>query len=147
MQQANNNGMIKPSVILGVTESDAHVVANHLIAFLLKEKGFDVINLGACTSVAEFTQAYQDYPESIAMIIGSMNGHAYEDLDGLADKKQMGQIKCPVILGGNLSVGSQKSPQQRQRFYSRGVDYLLENAMELPPLLSELASGKMAATA
>ncbi|MYR02123.1 methylaspartate mutase, partial [Streptomyces sp. SID6139] len=37
--------------------SDSHAVANQLIAHGLRAQGFDVVNLGTCTPVAEFAAA------------------------------------------------------------------------------------------
>src|SRR5690349_17753178 len=102
------NTLSSKKVILGVAASDSHVVANHLIAYMLRQKGLQVVNLGACTTVSEFSQAAQENPDAIAMLIGSLNGHAFEDLRDLNEAKTLGQIHCPVILGGNLSVGCEK---------------------------------------
>lgn len=123
-------------VILGVAASDSHVVANQLIAHSLRAKGFDVVNLGACTPVDEFASACADHPDAEAVLIGSLNGHAADDLRELPDAKRSGRIHCPVILGGNLSVGGQEGI--RQRLYALGVDHILDDPADLPALLDEL---------
>ena len=64
-------------IILGVAESDAHAVANHLIAMHLREHGFDVLNLGVCTPLADFAAAHLAHPETNAVVIGSLNGKDY----------------------------------------------------------------------
>ncbi|GGK22237.1 methylaspartate mutase [Pilimelia terevasa] len=124
-------------VILGVTASDAHAVANHLIAHALRGHGFTVVNLGTCTPVSEFAAACAAHPAAEAVIIGSVNGHALEDLRDLRDAKATGAIGCPVILGGNLSVGSTKDEGVHSRLYDLGVDRILEDPAELPGLLDE----------
>lgn len=126
------------TVILGVAASDAHVVANKLIEGFLSERGFDVVNLGVNTSIAEFCDAYAAHPDAEAVIIGSLNGHAYEDLRGLAEARSGGRLGCPVILGGNLSVGSRKARSSLERLYHAGVDYILGQPEEIPPLLNRL---------
>lgn len=125
-------------VILGVAASDAHVVANHLIAYQLRAQGYEVINLGACTPVEEFASAGRAHPDAIAMLIGSLNGHAYEDLKELKSAKHSGAIGCPVIVGGNLSVGSEKKESDVTRLYGIGVDHVLSYPSEILPLLREL---------
>ncbi|MFB7330322.1 methylaspartate mutase [Streptomyces adustus] len=125
-------------VILGVAASDSHAVANHLIAFFLRGLGFDVVNLGTCTPVEEFAEACARHPEAEAVIIGSLNGHVHEDLRGLDRAKQSGRITCPVIVGGNLSVGSHKDGSSHDRLYAAGVDHILGDPSELPGLLAEL---------
>jgi len=129
---------MKRKVILGVTASDAHVVGNHLIAFWLREKGFEVVNLGACTPVTEFAEAARNHPDAEALLIGSLNGHAAADLQGLAEAKTSGDIRCPVVIGGNLSVGADKKESDLRRFFSLGVDHVLPSHQELVPLLNRL---------
>lgn len=129
-----------PTVILGVAASDSHVVANHLIAYSLRARGFRVINLGPCTSVAEFAAAYANHPETEAIIVGSLNGHAYEDLQELPAYRARGLLDCPVILGGNLSVGSRKDTDEIRQFYDLGVKVVLSDPELLPAVLDELRS-------
>lgn len=125
-------------VILGVAESDAHAVANQLIAHLLRASGFTVVNLGVCTPLADFAAACSRHPEAEAVIIGSLNGHAMQDLEGLPDFRRSGAISCPVIVGGNLSVGSHKGADLGDRLRRRGVDHIADDISELLPLLDTL---------
>ncbi|MET9834568.1 cobalamin-dependent protein [Streptomyces sp. NPDC006385] len=126
------------TVILGVAASDSHAVANHLIAYSLRGVGFDVVNLGTCTPVEEFATACGEHPDAEAVIIGSLNGHVHEDLRGLAEAKNSGRIACPVIVGGNLSVGSHKDASDHERLYALGVDHILADPAQLPALLDLL---------
>ena len=73
------------------------------------------------------------------MIIGSLNGHAYEDLRDLPAAKASGAIACPVIIGGNLSVGSRKNPHIYERLYRLGVDRIVADAGHLIRHLDDLA--------
>lgn len=127
-------------LILGVAASDAHAVANQLIAKMLRQRGFGVINLGVCTTLEEFAAACEANPWAEAMIVGSLNGHAYEDLQGLAELKRAGRITCPVIVGGNLSVGSRKGTDDEARLRELGVDAVLTDPYLLPETLNRLAA-------
>jgi methylaspartate mutase sigma subunit len=134
-------------VVLGVAASDAHAVANHLIAYSLRAGGFDVVNLGTCTPVSEFAEAVRDNPEALAVVIGSLNGHVHEDLRDLREAKDTGDISCPVIVGGNLSVGSQKNLSDLDRLHALGVDHILSRPDQLPALLDEIAARRVIPTA
>src|SRR5579859_3090046 len=123
------------TVVLGVAASDSHAVANQLVALLLRRSGYDVVNLGTCTTVEEFCAALAEHPRALALVIGTLNGHAREDLAGVSEAKAAGRIPCPVIVGGNLSVGSAKSGEERRRLLELGVDHVLEDILQLPPLL------------
>lgn len=126
------------TVILGVARSDAHAVANRLIAMRLRGVGFNVINLGVCTSLGEFSEALDAHPDAEAVIIGSLNGHAYEDLQDLPSLRAAGKLQRPVVLGGNLSVGSEKTEEQTERLRALGVDHILDDPDQLPLLLDLL---------
>jgi methylaspartate mutase sigma subunit len=128
------------TVILGVAASDAHAVANHLIAHSLRECGYEVINLGTCTPIEEFAAAAEQHPHALALIIGSLNGHIHEDLHDLRAAQEAGRITCPVIVGGNLSVGSRKDAADIERLYALGVDHLLADPSDLPVLLDKIES-------
>jgi methylaspartate mutase sigma subunit len=130
-------------VILGVAASDAHAVANQVIAMMLRQKGFVVINLGVCTPLEEFAEAYRAHPQAEAVLIGSLNGHAYEDLRALPQLRSAGQLACPIVVGGNLSVGSHKNPETANRIRALGVDHILDDADQLPALLDRLASERV----
>lgn len=125
-------------IILGVTESDAHVVANQLIAHYLRDNGYEVLNLGACTSVEEFADACTQHPRVLAVVIGTANGHAFEDLRALRKAKDQLAIPCPVILGGNLWVGLDKPVDIEPRLRALGVDRILEHPRDLLTTLREL---------
>jgi methylaspartate mutase sigma subunit len=125
-------------VILGVAASDAHAVANQLIARSLALHGFHVVNLGTCTPVSEFCAAVREHPDAEAVLIGSLNGHVHEDLADLPAAVADGTISCPVIVGGNLSVGSRKTGREAERLHAIGVDHVLEDVTELVPLLDRL---------
>ncbi|MFB9984925.1 cobalamin-dependent protein [Mesorhizobium kowhaii] len=135
-------GIEQPSgsriIILGVAESDAHVVANKLIEYELSVSGFDVINLGACTPVDEFVSAFQSHPYADAIVIGSLNGHAYEDLKSIKDAKNNLLIACPIIVGGNLGITRDQAAKTKEQLLSLGVDYVLDDAAALPLLLHRL---------
>jgi methylaspartate mutase sigma subunit len=131
-------------VILGVAASDAHAVANHLIAHYLRGLGFQVVNLGVCTPVSEFMRAYDEHPDALAIAIGSMNGHALQDLRDLKLLKHRHRVRCPVILGGNLSVGSRKRDSLEAELHEAGVTMILESPEQLGQQLARLRDHRKA---
>ena len=130
-------------VILGVAESDCHAVANQMIALYLKNLGFHVINLGVCTSVECFMQTYQTYPTALAIAIGSLNGHAAEDLRDLGALKEAYQVTCPIFLGGNLAMRGSNTTEARGRLLSLGVTAIIDSPKLLVQRLEALRKERL----
>ncbi|WP_031468482.1 cobalamin-dependent protein [Sciscionella sediminilitoris] len=131
------------TVLLGVTASDTHAVANQLICRHLRGHGFHVVNLGVCTPLTEFADALDREPDIAAVLIGSLNGHAYEDLRELPELRRKGRLRRPVILGGNISVGAHKQAGDRLRLATLGIDHILTDVDSLLPLLDTLPTARV----
>ncbi|SDD36613.1 cobalamin-dependent protein [Actinokineospora iranica] len=129
-------------LVLGVAASDAHAVANRLIHLMLVQQGFRPHNLGVCTPLAEFADAAADL-DAAAVIVGSVNGHAVEDLRGLPDLRRMGRLRCPVVFGGRPSIDAAGHPAARARLRDLGVDHVLDRPEELPAVLDSILSAAL----
>jgi methylaspartate mutase sigma subunit len=128
------------TVVLGVAASDAHVVANHLIAMLLRRHHFEVINLGACTPTEEFMKTASRVTGLAAVLIGSLNGHATADLADLPRLRARYGVTAPVIVGGNLSVGAIKDDRVMRELLALGVDMVLKHPTQLLGALQRLTA-------
>jgi methylaspartate mutase sigma subunit len=91
-----------------------------------------------CTPLRDFADALDAHPDAEAILIGSLNGHAYEDLSDLPALRAAGKLQRPIILGGNLSVGCTKEADERERLLGLGVDHILDDADRIPLLLDLL---------
>ena len=93
-------------VVTGVVGNDVHVVANRLIDISLKERGFEVFNLGVNTYLEEFLDAVIETDADI-LLISSLNGEAEGWCRDLAILKSGYDIDERVlfVIGGNLTVG------------------------------------------
>ncbi len=131
-----------PIVILAVAPSDVHVVANQIIAAQLRVKGYKVINLGAATPLQEVIETWQSHSDVLAIAIGSVNGHALQDLCDLPKLKQLYQVTCPIIVGGNLSIGAEKDGSEGQKLKDIGVDYILTDVTQFFDILDQLKNSK-----
>jgi methylaspartate mutase sigma subunit len=129
------------TVVLGVAASDAHVVANHLIAMFLRRQNFEVINLGACTPTEDFMRAASQASDCVAVLIGSLNGHALDDLADLPRLRAQYRVDAPVLVGGNLSVGAIKDDRVVRELQALGVDMLLQHPRQLIGAFQPLGTG------
>lgn len=141
-QNGNSTPIPLGTVILGVAASDAHAVANQLIAESLRLAGFTVVNLGVCTPLDDFAASFEDYPDALAVAIGSTNGHAFDDLRALPELRRLGRLACPIVLGGNLSVGHHKTDSDWERLLHLGVDHIAEKVEDLHDTLMTISSAR-----
>jgi methylaspartate mutase sigma subunit len=123
--------------ILGVAASDSHAVANKLIEITLKGAGFHVHNLGVCTPLSEFARRQREL-DAAAVIVGSVNGQAVDDLSELPALRNAGWLDCPVVFGGRPSINELEHAAARRRLRELGIDHVLETMDELPDLLDSI---------
>ena len=105
----------------------------------LKESGFIVNNRGACTPLAEVFEATTQML-TLAIVLGSQNGHALEDISELNNLRKAYGYDIPVYIGGNLSVGANKADDLPKKFKAAGVDYLVSDFEELKLELTKLTN-------
>jgi methylaspartate mutase sigma subunit len=91
--------------ILATIPSDSHSWNLVFMDLLLKEHGFETVNLGVCTPIAEISRSVvQCRPDLI--VISSVNGHAY--LEGPRILEGLRTSGCrstpPVVIGGKLGI-------------------------------------------
>lgn len=124
-------------VVLAVPSSDCHVVGNRLLEWLLSSEGYEVKNLGVCTPSHEIAAEIANC-EPIAAVIGGYNGHALADLADLRELMAVYGVPpdLPVYIGGNLTVGVDKS-QVTVQFAQIGLT-VLDTFEELLHRLSSL---------
>jgi methylmalonyl-CoA mutase cobalamin-binding subunit len=91
------------TIVIGSTESDAHVVPIYLISLELENQGFVVENLRCFNSAAAFADAARRV-KARAVVISNQNGQAYDDLAGLPEALGADN-DIPVVLGGHYHVG------------------------------------------
>jgi methylaspartate mutase sigma subunit len=115
--------MSKKKVVIGVIGNDIHVVANRLLEIALKERGFEVFNLGVNTYLEEFLDALVETDGDI-LIISSLNGEAQgwcRDLKYLKDSYDF-KKEIIFVIGGNLGVGEVDPAQIVPKFQDFGFD-------------------------
>jgi len=109
-------------VVTGVVGNDIHVVANRLIDISLKERGFEVFNLGVNTYLEEFLDAVVETNADI-LLISSLNGEAEgwcRDL--LFLKEQYDMENVIFVIGGNLAVGEGTNDDIVPKYKEYGFD-------------------------
>ena len=116
--------MDKKTIVIGVIGADVHAVGNKIIDLTLKQKGFNVVNLGVMVSQEEFIEAAVE-TQADAIIVSSLYGHGEIDCMGFREKCDEAGLKgLPLFVGGNLVVGKQDFKDVEARFRKMGFDYV-----------------------
>lgn len=124
-------------VVTGVVGNDIHVVANRLIEISLKERGFEVFNLGVNTYLEEFIDAVIETDANV-LLISSLNGEAEGwSRDLLFLKSRFDLEGVLFAIGGNLSVGEAKSEEIVPKYKAYGCD-LVFHQVDLNEGLDEI---------
>ncbi len=114
-------------IVIGVIGNDIHVVANRLIEISLKERGFQVFNLGVNTYLEEFLDAVIE-SDSDVLLISSLNGEAEGWCRDLKFLKSSYEFKKDVVfvIGGNLGVGEMNKEELIPKFKNFGFDLVFQ---------------------
>ena len=124
-------------VVTGVVGNDIHVVANRLIEISLRQRGFEVFNLGVNTYLEEFIDAVIETDADV-LLISSLNGEAEgwsRDLPFLKSRYNLKDIV--FVIGGNLAVGEVDSDTIVPKYKAYGFD-LVFHQVDLSDGLDEL---------
>jgi methylaspartate mutase sigma subunit len=110
-------------IVIGVVGNDIHVVANRLLDIALKDRGFEVFNLGVNTYLEEFLDALVESDSDI-LLISSLNGEAEGWCRDLKFLKSSYSFKKDVVfvIGGNLGVGEMNVQELIPKFKNFGFD-------------------------
>jgi len=124
-------------VVTGVVGNDIHVVANRLIEISLRERGFEVFNLGVNTYLEEFIDAVVETDADV-LLISSLNGEAEGWSRDLPDLRQRYDLDgVTFMIGGNLAVGEVDAAEMESKFKRYGFD-LVFHQVDLSDGLDEL---------
>ena len=89
-------------VLMGTVQGDIHDLGKNLIALLLRNSGFSVIDLGASVSPERFCSAVLTYAPNLLVISGSLSGSEImmaRTIEVIEDAGIRSAIR--IILGGN----------------------------------------------
>jgi len=131
--------MSRNTVVIGGTESDAHVVSIYLAELFLRERGYRVVNRSCQNTVEELLDVAGLEDDVLAIVVVNQNGQALDDLRNLKACKERLPGQVPVILGGHYWVGCERSEAYVERLRKHGVDHLLDAIEDLDATLRDVS--------
>ncbi|MDD3348750.1 MAG: methylaspartate mutase subunit S [Bacilli bacterium] len=110
------------TIVIGVIGADVHAVGNKIIEFVLKNKGYNVVNIGVLSSQEDFINAAIETNAEL-ILVSSLYGHGEIDCRGMREKCiEAGIGNIPLFIGGNIVVGKQDFQEVREKFIKMGFD-------------------------
>lgn len=108
------------TVVLGVIGADVHAVGLRILDYVLRNAGFDVVNIGVLSSQEDFIKAAIE-SGARAILVSSLYGHAELDCKGFKEKlKEAGLEDIILYIGGNLGVGQKDWNEVERKFKDLG---------------------------
>ncbi len=126
------------TIVIGVIGADCHAVGNKIIASVLGDKGFNIINLGVMVSQDEYIDAAIRYGAE-AVLVSSIYGHGEIDCKGLRGRcieRGIGDIV--LYVGGNLVIGKKSFEQIKPLFLGMGYDRVFSPSADLDEVANYL---------
>ena len=110
------------TIVIGVIGADVHAVGNKIIEYVLKNNGYNVVNIGVLSSQEDFINAAVETNADM-ILVSSLYGHGEIDCAGMREKCiEAGIGNIPMIVGGNIVVGKQDFNEVKKRFLAMGFD-------------------------
>ncbi len=126
------------TVVIGVIGADVHAVGNKIIEHVLKEEGFNVVNIGVLSSQEDFINAAIE-TDAQAVLVSSLYGHGEMDCKFLKEnmiEAGLGHVK--LYVGGNIVVGKQDFKSVEDRFKKMGFDRVYPPGTNIEIALNDL---------
>ncbi|MBR6321275.1 MAG: cobalamin-dependent protein [Lachnospiraceae bacterium] len=89
-------------VLMGTVQGDIHDIGKNLIALLLRNSGFEVVDLGTSISPEQFSAAVMTHAPNLLIISGSISGSEIMMARTIEVIEEAGiRSAVSIILGGN----------------------------------------------
>ena len=110
------------TIVIGVIGADVHAVGNKIIEYVLKNEGYNVVNIGVLSPQEDFINAAVE-TNAQAILVSSLYGHGEIDCRGMRDKCiEAGIGDILLYVGGNIVVGKQNFMDVEKRFLDMGFN-------------------------
>ncbi|MFP4079009.1 MAG: methylaspartate mutase subunit S [Bacillota bacterium] len=126
------------TVIIGVIGADVHAVGNKIIEHVLKEQGFNVVNIGVLSSQEDFINAAIE-TDAKAMLVSSLYGHGEMDCKYMRENcEEAGLDDILLYVGGNIVVGKQDFKDVEERFKKMGFNRVYPPGADIEKAVEDL---------
>lgn len=126
------------TIVIGVIGADVHAVGNKIIEYVLKNEGYNVVNVGVLSSQEDFINAAIE-TNAQAILVSSLYGHGEIDCRGMREKCiESGIGDILLYVGGNIVVGKQDFNDVKRRFEDMGFNRIYAPSTPIETILPTL---------
>ena len=122
-------------VVLATVKGDVHDIGKNLVEIILKNNGYDVVNLGIKVPPEELIKAYQAHKPDAIGLSGLLVKSAQQMVTTASDLRDAG-IEIPLLVGG-AALSAKFTEQKIAPSYGQAVCYA-KDAMTGLRLMNEL---------
>src|ERR1700675_1735330 len=122
-------------VVLATVKGDVHDIGKNLVEIILKNNGYDVVNLGIKVPPEELIKAYQEHKPDAIGLSGLLVKSAQQMVTTANDLRDAG-IKIPLLVGG-AALSAKFTQTKIAPSYGKAVCYA-KDAMTGLRLMNEL---------
>ena len=122
-------------VVLATVKGDVHDIGKNLVEIILKNNGYDVVNLGIKVPPEELIKAYQEHKPDAIGLSGLLVKSALQMVITASDLKDAG-IQVPLLVGG-AALSAKFTQTKIAPSYGKAVCYS-KDAMTGLRLMNEL---------
>src|SRR6266852_4541639 len=122
-------------VVLATVKGDVHDIGKNLVEIILKNNGYDVVNLGIKVPPEELIKAYQEHKPDAIGLSGLLVKSAQQMVVTASDLKDAG-IEIPLLVGG-AALSAKFTQTKIAPSYGKAVCYA-KDAMTGLRLMNEL---------
>ena len=130
-------------VVLATVKGDVHDIGKNLVEIILKNNGYDVVNLGIKVPPEELIKAYAQHKPDAIGLSGLLVKSAQQMVITASDLKDAG-VKIPLLVGG-AALSAKFTEQKIAPSYGEAVCYA-KDAMTGLRLMNELMNPSTRAT-
>ena len=122
-------------VVLATVKGDVHDIGKNLVEIILKNNGYDVVNLGIKVPPEDLIKAYQEYKPDAIGLSGLLVKSAQQMVTTANDLKDAG-VEIPLLVGG-AALSAKFTQTKIAPSYGKAVCYA-KDAMTGLRLMNEL---------
>ncbi len=126
------------TIVIGVIGADVHAVGNKIIEYVLKQEGYNVVNIGVLSSQEDFINAAIETKADL-ILVSSLYGQGEIDCRGMRENCiEAGIGEIPLFVGGNIVVGKQNFEEVRARFEAMGFNKVYAPGVSINETLPDI---------